>query len=236
MNRLARLLRHFFRLQAAEVRQRLRANRFATVSLSHWTLPMTQALAPVLAPAAVQGGRAALRRIAAKKRHRKDFGEPPLPVAAFEVFDHRVLEFVRHWTYLFCDSTNQTSQDDVATAIARLRDELSAGLAQGEALQTLTRRVGSIFGDPERAQMIAATETSRAMHGGQLLAARESGLVRGLRWLASADACPKCLALDGKEVALGEPFAIDPKGGHYAVILHAPRHPRCQCTNVEVLA
>ncbi len=281
MNRLARLLRHFFKLQAQETRTRLRANPFAAVSLASWTWPMVQALAPVLLPLAVRSGRMTLRRLAAHTRAKygqsggtgqslelalsgsggvvrnlpehptgialpgpgnlrahilKDLGDPPTVRAGFAVFNSRVLEFIRTWTYAFCDSTNETSQHSVSEAVARLRQELSEGLSRGETAQNLTRRVAKIFQDPQRAHTIAATETARAMAGGQVLAARESGVVRGLRWLASSDACSRCLALDGKEVALGEPFAVDPGGGPYAVIAHNPRHPLCQCTVAPVLA
>ncbi len=280
MNRLARLLRHYFRLQAQETRTRLRANPFAAVSLSHWTHPMTAALAPVLLPLAVRSGRMTLRRIAAHTRAKhgqrggtgqslalalsgsgglvrnlsehptgialpgpsnlrahilKDLSDPPKVGTGFAVFNSRVVEFIRTWTFAFCDSTNETSQHSVNVAVHKLRQELAEGLSRGETAQNLTRRVAKIFQDPQRAHAIAATETARAQHGGQLLAAKESGVVRGLRWLASSDACSRCLALDGKEVPLGEPFAVDPGGGPYAVVTHPPRHPLCQCSVVEVL-
>ncbi len=235
MNRLARLLRHFFKLQAQQVRQRLRANPFAAVSLSHWTHGMVQALAPVLLPVAVRSGRATLRRLAAHRHGRKDFGDPPRVGTGFAVFDSRVVEFIRTWTYAFCDSTNETSQHSVSEAVALLRQELAEGLSRGETAQNLTRRVSKIFHDPQRAHTIAATETSRAMAGGQLLAARESGVVDKKRWLASSDACPKCLALDGVEKGLDEPFAVLPGGGAYSIVQHPPLHPLCQCAMTEVL-
>ncbi len=236
MNRLARLLRHFFRLQAQETRTRLRANPFAAVSLSHYTHPMVQALAPVLLPLAVKSGRATLRRLAAHKRGRKDFGDPPLPDIGFQVFNNRVVEFVRTWTYAFCDSTNETSQHGVNEAVALLRQELAEGLSRGETAQNLTRRVSKIFQDPARAHAIAQTEVSRATHGGQFLAAKESGVVRGKRWEASSDACKLCQQMaDRGEVPLDEPFAVLPGRGVYSVIQFAPLHPLCQCTIVEVL-
>ncbi len=235
MNRLARLLRHYFRLQAAFVRQRLRANPFAAVSLSGYTVPMTQALAPVLLPLAVKSGRATLRRLAAHKRGRKDFGDPPRVGIGFQVFDSRVVEFIRHAVYLFCDATNATSESDVATSVAKLREELAAGLSRGETAQRLAGRVGKIFRDPQRAFTIAQTEVSRAQHGGELLAAKESGVARGKRWLASSDACPKCLALDGVEKGLDEPFVILPGHAAYSIVQHPPLHPLCQCAMVEVL-
>ncbi len=237
MNRLARFLRHFFRLQAAYVRTRLRANPFAAVSLSHWTHGMVQALAPVLLPAAVRSGRATLRRLAAHKRGRKDFGDPPTVGTGFAVFNNRVLEFIRTWTYAFCDSTNETSQHGVSEAVALLRQELSEGLSRGETAQNLTRRVAKIFHDPARAHAIAQTEVSRATHGGQFLAAKESGVVRGKRWEASSDACKLCQQMaDRGEVPLDEPFAVLPGRGVYSVVMHPPIHPGDMCSMTEVLA
>lgn len=151
----------------------------------------------------------------------------------FDVFNLRVLDFVRWWTYVFCDATNRTSQESVAVATGKLRLELGEGLEQGEAMINLTRRVQSIFVDPARAHMIAMSEASRAMHGGQLLAARDTGVVAGFQWLASSDACDLCLELDGKEVALDTPFAVDVGRGPYSIVLHPPRHPHCMCTVVE---
>lgn len=76
---------------------------------------------------------------------------------------------------------------------------------------------------------------SRAYHAGQELAAKQSGVVAGKRWLASSDACERCLALDGKVVALGEPFIVLPEGGPYATVMYPPLHPKCQCSWTEVL-
>ena len=67
-----------------------------------------------------------------------------------------------------------------------------------------------------------------------MMAAQEAGVERHT-WLASSDACEKCLELDGKTVAIGEPFYVDPKGGPYAVCLHPPRHVHCFCSLVEDL-
>ncbi len=237
MNRLARLLRHYFKLQAQEVRQRLRANPFAAVSLASWTWPMTQALAPLLLPVAVKSGRTTLRRLTTHKRGRKDFGDPPRVGMGFAVFNNRVVEFIRTWTYAFCDSTNETSQHSVSEAVVLLRQELAEGLSRGETAQNLTRRVAKIFHDPARAHAIAQTEVSRAQHGGQFLAAKESGVVRGKRWEASADACKLCQQMaDRGEVPLDEPFAVLPGRGVYSVVMHPPIHPGDMCSMTEVLA
>lgn len=163
-----------------------------------------------------------------RRRLTKDEGDPARVLdvfdPSFDVFNPRVLEAIRQAVYQFCDATNQTATRELGQAIQDLRRELSTGLERGEALSQLTARVQEIFDDPMRAFRIATTEASRAVHAGQLIAAEESGVVQGKRWLASSDACPLCLPLDGVEVPLDQPFVIAGTGP-YAVIQHPPRHP-----------
>jgi hypothetical protein len=244
--KIARALRVLFRRQQREVVAKLRANPERVPSLNHWTQPMATAMEPLLHGYYAEGIRAAIRRIRrqlrARKRVygtiRKDEGAPEriLDVfdPSFDVFNPRVLDAIRDAVFAFCDATNQTATRDVGQAIQDLRRELSAGLERGEALRELTARVQEIFDDPARAFRIATTEASRAVHAGQLIAAEESGVVAGVRWLASSDACPLCLPLDGVEVPLGQPFVVAGTGP-YASVFHPPRHPHCQCSMTEVL-
>lgn len=153
---------------------------------------------------------------------------------SFDLFNPRVLDAVDRATYAFCRETTETATGDLATALDELREQMRLGLPQGEAVESLARRVRSIFADPMRAFRIATTEGSRAIHGGQMMAAEEAG-VEEHTWLASSDACDKCLDLDDKTVKIGQPFYVDPKGGHYAIILHPPLHPSCFCTTTEEL-
>ncbi len=153
----------------------------------------------------------------------------------FDLFNPKVLDAIDQATLQFCHETNQTTTEELSEALVKLRAALKAGLSQGEALQVLAQRVVQIFANPHRAFRIAATETSFAMNGGALMAAKESGIVEGKEWLASADACDRCLALDGKEVKLDEPFFVDPKGGYYAVKMTPPLHPFCMCSFTETL-
>jgi hypothetical protein len=159
----------------------------------------------------------------------KDEGDPRslrdiIQPDAFDVFNPKILEAIKHAVFQFCDSTNATAVKEASAAQADLRAALAEGLEEGESLKKLTERVQKIFTDPNRAIMIAASESSRAVHSGLLIAARESGVVKALRWLASADACDRCLALNGKEVPLGHPFAVVGTGP-YSIILHCPLHP-----------
>lgn len=157
--------------------------------------------------------------------------------AAFEVFRPETLQAIEHWTYQFVEATNNTSTLRLDLAIEELRYSLGSGLQAGETTQQLAKRVGEIFADPFRAFRISTTEVSRAMHSGAYEAARESGEVHGMRWLASSDACEEiCLPLAGKIVEFEEPFWVNPKGKEpYRTVFHPPAHPHCMCDCVPVL-
>lgn len=160
-------------------------------------------------------------------RRRYKPGRKSAKLGPFDVFNARILDYVRGEVFDFLRGFAE------ATA-TMLRDALSASLNAGETHLDLQRRLVPIFGQA-RAVTVGLTESSRAVHGGQMLAAKESGVVSKMRWLASADACPLCLELDGKEVELGQPFTEAGGNPAYSTILHPPRHPRCQCTTIEVL-
>lgn len=249
---LARLLRAFLRQMGNVVRsrpgQRPDLSRFAAV--------MVQELLPLFRIHFQRGQSETIRRIratlAARKPKRKGVfatvtKAPNLPPIAtttggpgefqisFDVFLPQVEMMIQQMTMQFVRSTLATAQNDVATAYQLVRMELAEGLSEGETLRELNERIGRIFDDPVRAHRIAMTEASRAMHAGQMESAKESGIVEGLRWLASSDACPLCLKLDGKEVPLGTPFYVDPRGGPYATVYHPPAHPHCMCSTEEVL-
>jgi hypothetical protein len=136
---------------------------------------------------------------------------------------------------LFCRETMETATLEATEAVSQLRVEMREGLTRGEAQRKLTERVFGIFADPMRAFRIATTESSRAMHSGQLMSARASGVVQKKEWLASPDACPRCLELNGVQKNLDEPFWVDSKGGPYAVVMHPPLHPHCFCDQTDVL-
>ena len=144
----------------------------------------------------------------------------------FNVLAPQILAAARRMTFAFLDAFTKATSD-------MLREALAAAAQLGETGLELQRRLRAIFG-PERAAVIGQTESSRVTHEGQRIADKESGVVEKRQWLASADACPLCLALDGKEVGMDEPFYIRPEGGPYATILGPPAHPRCACAVVGV--
>jgi len=84
-----------------------------------------------------------------------------------------------------------------------------------------------------RAENIARTETINAASRGSQYAweeARAEGLLLSMsmqEWIAAVDSprtCPRCLAMDGQKVPIGEPFQSD------AGLISGPTlHPSCRC-------
>lgn len=219
---LQSIVRAFFVGMAREVVSRAPRE----VNLTHWHGNMAKATRPTILKIWQKGIHEGNRMVSQARK--KDL-EP------FSLLNLQVLSAVDEAVFDFCQETLSTATADVNEVLADLRDELKEGLSAGEAYQEMARRVYGLFADPKRASRIAVTESSRALHLGQLMAARESDVVEGKAWVASSDACKLCLSLDGQEVGLDEPFYVDPKGGRYAVVQSAPAHPHCMCSVSFVL-
>lgn len=109
----------------------------------------------------------------------------------------------------------------------RVLQELERWQSNGDNAQALLHNIRPLFGR-DRADLIAATEITRAYAEGQRVAYRESGIVTRMEWRTSADerVCPVCAPLDGKRSELDGTFA----GGYFP-----PAHPRCRCWIVPVV-
>lgn len=256
VHRLGRLLQAAFVQQAAEVGWLLSPAVLTgdedVPNLNYWPERLAQIAKPLLTQMFHQGITESRRRLAALRGGpraaamfrwpqrialplNRTFGERLKQLGvSFDLFDPLVLRAVDRAALQFCEETNDTAVGDLKTAVKRLRKLLKEGLAEGKAVAQLAREVRRIFADPSRAYRIAVTETSRAIHGGALLNAKESGLKLNKEWLASSDACERCLDLNGVQKKLDEPFVVD-GAGPYSRIMHPPLHPRCFCTWTEVL-
>lgn len=223
--------------------------------LAYWVRATAETVKPLLLQMAQIGMLQSQRRIDAKLRKPSTLGDlrrynvgneaafvgkglvtksaVPKLVSRFDLFNPKVLDAVDAAAFAFCRETMQTAAGDLGTVLGKLRTALKNGLSQGDATKILAVKVREIFASPMRAFRIAITESSRAVHSGQLIAAKESNVVKSKTWLASADACERCLELDGKNVPLGQPFYVDPKGGPYATVMYPPLHPNCFCAFTE---
>lgn len=152
----------------------------------------------------------------------------------FSVVPQNVDEAVQKSTLKFAKSTNSTTEMNLNDALKQLRRDLATGVKEGDPVPMMKSKVEAIFQDIEsdRADLIARTEISRAMHESQRITAKASGMVKGFKLLASSECCDICADLDGKEIAVdGEKFNED--DDYDSSVL--PAHPNCRCTMLEVL-
>lgn len=159
--------------------------------------------------------------------------------AVWNVQDARVREMIQEAVMQFCQETNDTTTLQLDMARQQVRDLLGDAMSSADlnTVAEMTNRVQAVFDQAEtwRAQRIAVTESSRAVHMAQIDSAKASNVVAKMKWLASDDACEACLKLNNEERSPGEPFAIESDDPNYGTVYGPPDHPSCQCTLTEVL-
>lgn len=113
------------------------------------------------------------------------------------------------------------------TNMNTLREATSRWINNGEPLQSLVDDLAPLFGR-SRAELIAATEVTKAFFEANQITWKASEVVGEIVWQSAADerACPVCGALHGETVELGQSFR-----GSYT----PPAHPRCRCWVSPVL-
>lgn len=138
------------------------------------------------------------------------------------------------------NSTDRLMKSFNEQTAQRLQQQLSQGLANGESLSDITKRVESIYQEAVgyRAERIADTEVHKSVNRATAEVFKSEGYTK-LVWDANADACPFCKGMDGMEVEMDQPFV--PVGGSvsggegeeyvndYADVSYADLHPNCQC-------
>ena len=165
-----------------------------------------------------------------------------LDPAVWDVFNAEVLTWAQTYPRAFGERV-------CASFAERITQVTAAGLAEGEGVRELRKRlqrdVLNTKMDHYRAETIARTESVRATEAGKAEQWKQSGVVSAEVWSISPDACPWCTALDGKVVALDEPYfpigsSLEVEGAGtlrfgYEQVDRPPLHPRCRCTTIAVL-
>jgi hypothetical protein len=200
-------------------------------SLTDWNDPMASAMTPIISAYWDVAGKTTRARLG-------------LDPDAWEVHDPHLHQMVSQASLKFCKATNATTDLNLQDALDKLRQELISGLVDsGDSVPELAKRVKGVFAriSDWRAEMIGRTEASRAVHSASLQSAKESGVVRGKKWLVSANSCDKCVAkaaeFNGKhgiplDASFGGTGSSDPD---YADCDGPPLHPHCRCSLTYVL-
>ena len=140
---------------------------------------------------------------------------------AFNVNSPEAIAWAQQHAAELAKGLSETTRDDIKQAIA----DAMAGGGLDEAYDDILAAVG----DPDRAELIARSESMMAANEGNrasMTAAVDAGLLPSnvrIEWIASPDACDDCLDLDGETRDIDGEYPGD--GGDGPIL-----HPRCRCT------
>lgn len=137
-------------------------------SIAKWRKRFREAIRPVLRVIVRDGGERTMQEVGAS--------------VSFDLHDPLVERFLERQAQRFAREVNETTYE-------RLKASLTEGLREGEGTDDLAKRVRQVMGDriASDAATIARTETIPAYTGGQLAAARQSGVVETKEWLTALD-------------------------------------------------
>ncbi len=191
--------------------------------IDNWISITTDAITPIMETLFEHQARSAAAEI----------GKPEL-----NPFNDTARAAVKRSVALMADSYNKTT-------LATLESHINDGLAAGESLADITKRVEQIYewSDNSRAEMVAATESFRTANDSLKTAWKQSGVVHTIKWYtASGEPCIFCEQLDGKVIGIDDNFfnngdSITAGEGDnartmsldYGDVGAPPLHPRCRC-------
>lgn len=165
----------------------------------------------------------------------------------FSVTDPAAVRFLERSAQRFAVEVTESCWNELR---ASLVEALDSGESVAEVEERVRRHFAQYIGDPEaegkaaRAEMIARTETNRALNGGTLEGWRQSGLVSGKTWISALDdrtrtppasefdhvgAHGETVGLDEQFVATGEPLDGPGLGGSAGNVIN------CRCSMAAVL-
>jgi len=129
-------------------------------------------------------------------------------------FDKRVLKSVQDNSYSFLYKYVDGKQDD-------LREILREGISQGDTAKTIAAEIKESFKMTSwKSEQIARTEVIRTHSKSTMVAIRNGGVTKEIKWLTSRreNVCPACLPLHGRVFNIDDPNTPVP-----------PIHPNCSC-------
>lgn len=148
------------------------------------------------------------------------------------------------------DNTAKMAKNFNDETLAKLNSTLADGVANGESLSKLKKRVEVVYQKARgyRALRIARTETLKASNDATADAYEQTGYVKEKKWYANPGHCPQCAAFDGKSITLkssflaqGESYTYTDENGEeqtkensYDSVDNPPLHPSCRCTIIPV--
>jgi HK97 family phage portal protein len=151
----------------------------------------------------------------------------------FDVYDKNFTRFLEKQTQRFAKEVTDTTWDD-------LKRSLTAGIEDGENIQSLAARVEAVMGDRIRssASTIARTEYAALSTGGTHESWRQSGVVIGKRWQSSLTETtrPEHEEAHGQARKLDEDFEVGGDSGDGPGLMGSAENDcNCQCYTEPIL-
>ena len=139
-------------------------------------------------------------------------GNPPSPkdLPGFEDIESQLATLVKGIT--------ETTRREIAAAVQRFADDRVVGPWRPEELQSLADEIEQIVGNPDRAMLIARTETNRSMNASAIQLLHRAGVTM-FDLVPHPTACPLC-----KAVAAANPHPLSDKSAI------PPLHPNGRCS------
>lgn len=150
--------------------------------------------------------------------------------------------FINRYVPKLAEQLTETTLEDLRAILIKAQDEEWSIQQTQETIQEKFTQYSE-----HRAEMIARTEMIRASNMGARISYEIFG-IKEMIWLDTDDSrtCPICKSMDGKTVAIGQPFAsigdvIEAEDGSqykiaYETVEVPPIHPSCRCTVIPKLS
>jgi SPP1 gp7 family putative phage head morphogenesis protein len=195
---------------------------WVAAQVARWSVSLRQMLNELWREGWFLGAKSGRAVVAAKD---PDWGDwsPGNPTAARIV---RTSKDLRRWLNTYGVATIRSIEDNRMNELAKA---LHLSLKEGWASDTLARYIENILINPNRARMIARTETARAVSQGTLSEYRHADVGR-VQWV-TADDTTVCVPCDANE-AMGAIPTGSVFGGTSTDA--PPGHPNCRCAIIAV--
>ncbi len=122
----------------------------------------------------------------------------------FSITEPSVQRWLDEKAFRFANFVNQETEE-------ALREVLKEGVAAGDSIGTLSKKVAEVFDQAEgyRSERIARTETVAVTNRGAMDAYEQSGVVQKGEWITARDGSVReSHQIDGQERNLGQPFTL----------------------------
>lgn len=168
-----------------------------------------------------------------KQQHLMRVGASP---DAFDVAPHEITKAIDKRVYKFAQSTLDTTRKDLTAVVDGIKERVTDAVSEGQSNEELKQAISEHLENAAdyQAERIARSESSWAVHAGQIISAKASGIVKGMMPLISDDACPICMEYADEALDIDD-LSDSVNGGDITDDDMPPWHPNCACSLSEII-